>query len=282
MDHFAPDYKKSLLVLRNDWQDCTKCELGQRRDAVGGNFVFGEGIPRGIMFIGEGPGRDEEENGRPFTGKSGKILRHVIARLNIERFYITNVVSCRSCGQKYDTEGNPSYRWDRSRGLKVPIILDQPPTPIQRATCLPRLYEEIYLVDPVIIVALGAEVSKMLSRKAITISRDSGTTMTITIPGAGYRPVVTEKRRVWARRIHGQLVTPVEQNEVEYLMMPIIHPAFALRNQSDARWKNPVQMFVEGMKIASQIYYHHTLEIYGDRPPIGIVTEDDVLEAMQE
>lgn len=234
------------------------------------------------MFIGEGPGRDEEKHGRPFIGKSGQILRHCIAKLNIERYYITNVVSCRSCGQKYDTEGNPSYRWDRKAGAQVPIILDKPPTPAQMAACMPRLYEEIYLVDPVLIVSLGAEASKALSRKAVTISRDSGTTTTITIPGAGYRPVLTEKKRAWARKVRGELVTPVAQNEVEYLMMPLLHPAFALRNQSDARWKNPVQMFVEGMKTAAQIYYRYVLEVHGDRPNIGIVTEDDILEAMQE
>lgn len=277
-----PDYRKSLLVLKNDWQDCTSCALGQQRKAKNGSFVFGEGFNRGIMFIGEGPGKNEEKEGRPFIGKSGKILRHVIARLNIEYFYITNVVSCRSCGQKYDTEGNPSFYWDRNRGVKVPRIVDKPPTTAQMATCMPRLYEEIYLVDPVLIVALGAEASKSLSHKAITISRDSGSTMTIEVPGAGYRPILTEKRRAWARKVRGQLITPVEQNQVRYLMMPIIHPAFALRNQSDTRWKNPVQMFVEGMQMASQIYYRKTLEIYGDRPNIGMLTEDDVLEAMQE
>lgn len=278
----APDYRKTLLVLKNDWRDCTKCELGLQREAKGGNFVFGEGLTRGIMFIGEGPGKDEEASGRPFVGKSGKILRHVIARLNIERYYISNIVSCRSCGQQYDTEGNPSYRWDRHSGTKVPIIVDKLPTSAQMAACMPRLYEELYLVDPLLIVALGAEASKVLAKKAITISRDSGSTMTITIPGAGYSPVLTEKRRLWARNVRGDFVMPVARNEVAYHMMPIIHPAFALQNQSDARWQNPVQMFVEGMRLASKIYYRMALEIYGDRPNLGVITEDDVLEAMRE
>lgn len=275
-----PDYQKSLQVLKNDWQDCTECELGQRRDASGGNFVFGEGYPRGIMFIGKGPSREDDRGGRVALSKSGQMLRHVIAKLNIERYYITNIVSCRSCAQKHDTEGNPSYRYQN--GLAVPIILDGPPTPKQAEACSQRLNEEIYLVDPHIIVALGGEAAKALSRKAVTISQDSGTTMTITIPGAGYRPVLTEKRKAWARKVRGQLVTPVAQNEVEYLMMPIIDPGFALRNQSDARWNNPVQMFVEGMKKAAQIYYRYMLDVHGDKPTIGIITEDDVLEAMQE
>ena len=136
----GPDYHKSLLVLKNDWQDCTACELGQQREAKGGAFVFGEGFTRGIMFIGEGPGKDEEAEGRPFIGKSGKILRHIIARLNIERYYITNIVSCRSCGLAYDTEGNPKYRRDYATKQMVPWIQDQPPTPSQMATCMPRLY----------------------------------------------------------------------------------------------------------------------------------------------
>lgn len=244
--------------------------------------MFGEGFPRGIMFIGKGATREDERDGHVALSKGGQILRHIIAKLNIERYYITNLVSCRSCGQKHDTEGNPSYRWDRNSGVKVPIIQDKVPTLPQIAACSPRLNEEIYLVDPVIIVALGGETAKALSRKAISISRDSGTTMTITIPGAGSKPVLTEKRQLWARKVRGQLVTPVAQNEVEYLMMPIIDPGFALRNQSDERWKNPVQMFVEGMKATAQIYYRYMLDVHGDSPTIGIVTEDDVLEAMQE
>jgi uracil-DNA glycosylase len=278
----GPDYRKSLAVLKNDWQDCKECELGVQREAKGGPFIFGEGFPRGIMFIGAGPGKDEEKNGRPFIGKGGQILRHIIAKLNIERHYVTNVVTCRSCGQAYDTEGNPRYRRDYKTKNLVPWIQDGPPTPAQVAACMPRLHEEIYLVDPILIVSLGAEASKALSRKAISISRDSGTMMTITIPGAGFQPVLTEKRRLWARKVRGQLVTPVAQTEVKYLMMPLIHPAFALRNSSDARWKNPVQLFIEGMKQAAQIYYRYMLEVHGDRPNIGIVTEDDVLEAMQE
>ncbi len=234
------------------------------------------------MFIGEGPGKDEETWGRPFIGRSGKILRHAISKLAIDRCYITNVVNCRSCAQDYDNEGHPKYRKDYKTGNLEPVINDQAPTPAQAQACLPRLYEEIYLVDPVIIVALGGSAANALAKRAVRIQAESGTTVTIKVPGAGRRPTLTEKRQIWARRVKGALVMPHIQTEVEYLMMPLIHPAFVARKQRDERWMNPVQVFAEGLRKAASIYDRYMFEVHGDHPSARELSENDIHEAMNE
>jgi uracil-DNA glycosylase len=282
-DVIVPDYRKSLPVLRSEWETCTRCDLGERRNTVGGQFVFGEGTPGGIMFIGEGPGVDEEANGRPFVGKSGKILRHAINRLGIDRYYITNVVTCRSCAQAYTPEGQPKYKKNWKTGVMEPRIIDQPPTPAQMHACLPRLYEEIYLVDPKIIVALGVSSAEVLARRPVTIQRESGTTIAISIPGAGRKPTVTDKKKVWARTVRGALIAPHVPNNVEYLMIPLLHPAFVARKQKDERWMNPVQMFAEGMKKIVAVYDRYMFEVYGDQPgAVRELAESDIHEAMME
>ncbi len=275
----SPDYRKSLQQLRYEWENCTECELGQRREAVQGQFVFGEGALRSVMFIGEGPGKDEEAQGRPFIGKSGGILRAVLGKLRLP-YYLTNIVACRSCSQSYDTEGNPRYRRDYKTKAVVPVIQDAPPTPAQMAACMPRLYEEIYLVDPVFIVALGAEAAKSLSSGSMSIIAESGKTREITIPGAGAHPSLTEKRRLWARKVRGELVMPVEQNQVRYLMMSLVHPAYIARKHKDERHGNPVQLFLDGMKKASRIYTRYMREVHGQHHDAGSLHEDDVYQAI--
>lgn len=278
-----PDYRKTLATLRDEWCSCTKCELGQRREATGGKFVFGEGTPRGIMFIGEGPGKDEEVQGRPFIGRSGKFLRHIISKLQLNRCYLTNVVTCRSCGQAYDGEGNPRVWTDRRTGEQTPAIKDQAPLPGQMQACLPRLYEEIYMVDPVLIVALGGPSAEVLSGKPASVLAESGMTKEIRIPGAGYRPNLTAKRKVWVRKVRGEMIMPVDQNQVSYLMMTLVHPAYAIRKRKDERMGNPLEIFVGGMQKAVELYERYALEVYGDAAPqMRQLSEEEILEAIED
>lgn len=278
-----PDFRKSLPQLCAEWEGCTKCSLGERRAEVGGSFVFGEGRTRGIMFIGEGPGRDEEIAGRPFIGRSGKVLRHLINKLALTDVYITNVVACRSCGPSYDPEGNVRKRRNYHTGEEEVDIRDMPPLPVQMQACLPRLYEEIYLVDPLLIVALGGPSAEILSGSPAKVLSESGVTKEITIPGAGHHANLTAKKQVWLRKVRGEMIMPVDQNEVRYLMMTLVHPAHVLRKRKDQRLDNPMQIFLQGMKKAADIYERQVLEIYGDAVPAARdLTEEDFLEAIEE
>lgn len=263
-----PDIRKHLSTLRQEWGGCTQCELGVRRLEVGGSFVFGEGITGGVMFIGEGPGVNEEEKGRPFIGDSGQLLRNAIEEAKLDRYYISNVVACRSCAQAYDNSGQPVMKYNYDTRRHEPKIQDRPPTPPQLQACLPRIHEEIYLVDPLLIVGLGGEACKVLQGgKAITITKETGVPRAIEIPGASFNALLTEKKRVWARKIRGELRMPVVQNMVRYLMVPIIHPAYALRFAEDQRHGSPMHDFAKGMKLVKAIYERILREVYRGQHP---------------
>ena len=129
--------EETLTDIRNDLGDCQRCPLSQRRT----NLVFGEGRPDAeLMFVGEGPGRDEDLQGRPFVGRSGQLLTDIIVKgmqLRREDSYIANIVKCR-----------PTDNRD--------------PSPEEARTCLPFLKRQIAVIQPRIIVALGRVASQYL------------------------------------------------------------------------------------------------------------------------
>jgi DNA polymerase len=130
------DKSAALRVIREEIGDCTRCKLSQART----NIVFGVGDPHArIMFIGEGPGADEDVQGEPFVGRAGQLLNNMIAAMGIRRedVYIGNVVKCRP----------PKNR---------------APERDESDTCGPFLMRQISVVRPEIIVALGATAAKYL------------------------------------------------------------------------------------------------------------------------
>lgn len=273
-----PDYRQTLEDLKDTWKACTACELGQRRLSTGGAFVFGEGMTGGIMFVGEGPGREEEKKGRPFVGPSGEILRAAITKLKIDQYYITNSVSCRSCAQAYNSEGQAVYGTNRRTGTKFPIIKDEAPTPIQLAACRPRLQQEIYLVDPILIVAVGGQAARALTGRSISVTKERGNTFEITIPGAGYRASVTPKTRAWYRKHKGVPILPVLPSTVTYLVLPTLHPSFVSRKRMDKRHDNPTSQFVRDMKYVAEIYNRYKLETAGELRAVPELEEEDLFE----
>jgi len=119
----------ALEAIREELGECTRCPLHKGRL----NIVFGEGNPHArLMFVGEGPGADEDREGRPFVGRAGQLLTKMIKAMNLERsdIYISNVVKCRPPGNR-----------------------DPERTEIR--TCLPFLEAQIEAVSPEIIVTLG-------------------------------------------------------------------------------------------------------------------------------
>jgi len=121
--------KTSWAELMNSLDGCEKCRLCQQRT----NIVPGEGNPNAdIMFIGEGPGRDEDMQGRPFVGASGQLLDRMIHAIGMERteVYIANVVKCRP-------------------------PMNRNPEPDEANACMPYLRQQFVLIAPKIIVLLG-------------------------------------------------------------------------------------------------------------------------------
>jgi DNA polymerase len=130
------DKPAALRVIREDIGDCTRCKLSRGRT----NIVFGVGSPQArIMFVGEGPGADEDAQGEPFVGRAGQLLNNMIQAMGLRRedVYIANVVKCRP----------PDNRT---------------PERDECETCGPFLMRQIAVVRPEIVVALGATAAKFL------------------------------------------------------------------------------------------------------------------------
>jgi DNA polymerase len=275
-----PDFRKSLPFLRSEWEGCTRCALGVYRNETNSAFVFGEGTAGGIMFVGEGPGKDEAAEGRPFVGASGRLIRHVIARLGVTQYYITNAVCCRSCKPDVDGEGKIRTRINYRTRREEQVIRDEPPKPLEIDACRARLYEEVYLVDPTIIVALGKQAADALARRSVSITAECGKPTKIFIPGAGAVPSITEKKKVWARKVRSELVLPTEPSEVEYLMVPVFHPAYVLSRQAEdpSKTNTTLRVFLDALKKAVVIHNRMRLEVYGDSVDVKDIDESDVFE----
>jgi DNA polymerase len=257
------DARKPLTELHREWQGCMRCPLGPKREDSGGRQAYGEGRTGGIMWIGEGPGSNEAEQGRPFVGASGNVLRKSLNKLGLaECSYISNVVICRSFGPKHDNGGQPMTRFDRRTGRRLPIFQDEAPPTAAVNTCLSRLYEEIYLVDPILIVALGGEAAKAILRRPVKVTEKRGTTTSVNVPGVWNTPDRTGKGN-WLRKQGGVINYPTSQNYVHYLMFITLHPAFVLRSQADQSFGNPTQVFIKDMHFINDIYFRHLKEAYG-------------------
>ena len=127
----------SLGSLAATAAGCTLCRLSEKRQTV----VFGEGDPKaGVMFIGEGPGAEEDRTGRPFVGQAGRLLDRMIFAMGFKRqeVYIANVVKCRPPGNR-------------------------DPKDDEVAACADYLDRQIDLIEPEVIVALGKPASRRLT-----------------------------------------------------------------------------------------------------------------------
>ncbi|WP_321531156.1 uracil-DNA glycosylase [uncultured Desulfuromonas sp.] len=138
----------SLEEIRQDLGECQRCGLAQGRKSI----VFGSGNPHAeLVFVGEGPGRDEDEQGVPFVGEAGRLLERILFAMGYEReqVYICNVVKCRP----------PQNR---------------NPQPDEIAACEPFLKQQLASLKPRVIVALGKFATQTLLQQQTPISRLRG------------------------------------------------------------------------------------------------------------
>jgi DNA polymerase len=142
---FAGD---SLERIRQDLGDCTRCPLCRDRKRL----VFGEGAADArLVFVGEGPGFEEDQQGRPFVGPAGQLLTRIIGAMHLtrEQVYICNVVKCRP----------PKNRT---------------PEPVEIKTCRPFLERQLAAIQPLVICTLGAVATSTLMGRNISITRLRG------------------------------------------------------------------------------------------------------------
>lgn len=142
------DRAAALLAIQNEIGDCTRCPLAfEGRHKI----VFGDGDPNAeLLFVGEAPGADEDQQGIPFVGRGGQLLNNMIAAMGLDRtrVYIANIAKCRP----------PKNRV---------------PEPIEAMTCTPFLFQQIGVVRPKLIVALGATAATYLlgSKASLSVLR---------------------------------------------------------------------------------------------------------------
>jgi DNA polymerase len=130
------DRANALHLIREEIGDCARCPLSATRNKI----VFGDGdLNARLMFVGEGPGADEDAQGLPFVGRGGQLLNNMINAMGLKReeVYIANIVKCRP----------PKNRV---------------PEPVEANTCAPFLFQQIGVVRPEVIVALGSTAATYL------------------------------------------------------------------------------------------------------------------------
>ncbi|HLX62766.1 MAG TPA: uracil-DNA glycosylase [Planctomycetota bacterium] len=173
LEGITPDKEERWRLLEARAKACVNCVLHEGRT----NVVFGTGNRKAkLVFVGEGPGQDEDLQGEPFVGRAGQLLNKIIGAMGLKRedVYICNTVKCRP----------PNNRT---------------PLPDEIAACSPFLTEQLELISPRVIVALGAPAAKTL------LNTSSG---------------ITSLRGRW----HWYKTIPV---------MPTFHPAFVLRQYTE-------------------------------------------------
>jgi DNA polymerase len=177
----ARDKAAALAEIRERVSVCTKCpHLARSRTQT----VFGVGNPDAeLMFVGEAPGADEDRQGEPFVGRAGQLLTRIIETMGLTRadVYIANILKCRP---------------DMPNGAAG----NRPPTPAEMGTCISYLIEQIEIIEPKVIVALGATAAEGL---------------------LGARGAVRELRGHW-------------RSFRETPLMITYHPSYLLRNQAQS------------------------------------------------
>lgn len=138
----------NLDELNHACRNCRKCSLERTRNTV----VFGDGNPRSpLMFVGEGPGQQEDATGIPFVGKAGQFLDDMLDLIDLNRsnYYICNIVKCRPPGNR-------------------------DPLPVEQEACMDYLRGQIRIIRPKLIVCLGRIAAQRLIRSDYKISREHG------------------------------------------------------------------------------------------------------------
>ena len=175
----AAERAAALQLIREEIGECTRCALHKGRNKI----VFGDGDPAArLMFVGEGPGADEDAQGLPFVGKAGQLLNNMIAAMGLRReeVYIANVVKCRPPGNRV-------------------------PEQEEGATCSPFLVRQIDVVRPQVLVALGATAATWLlgSRQPLAglrgrVHSARGTKLIVTYHPAYLLRDPRQKKEAWA------------------------------------------------------------------------------------
>jgi DNA polymerase len=190
----------SLAGLREAARDCTACPLWR----TGTQTVFGEGLKRARLFlVGEQPGDREDLAGRPFVGPAGRLLDEALAEAGIDRAdaYVTNVVK--------------HFKWE-PRGKRR---IHQKPNWSEIAACRPWLDGELAVVQPAVLVCLGATAAQALLGREVRVTRDRGRLL---------------------------------ETELAPAALATVHPSSILRAPDDDSRRRERALFVDDLRVAAK------------------------------
>jgi DNA polymerase len=175
------DRAERMEALRLPALGCTRCGLAATRTHV----VFGEGNPCApLVFVGEGPGENEDATGRPFVGRAGKLLDEVLRRngMTREHVYICNVIKCRAAAMQ-------NGRW-----------INRPPAAEEIAACQPWLEQQLGIIKPLVLVCLGAPAASTMIHRGFRMTSERGRWFT----SSPYAPWATAAfHPAYVLRLHG-------------------------------------------------------------------------------
>lgn len=216
-----PGKTAALQSLYETYKDCTRCSLGFTRI----KFVFGVGSPDAeVLFIGEGPGYEEDRRGEPFVGKAGQLLDKMMAAIGLSRqtnAYIANIVKCHPMANPQTPE---------ARGN------DRPPSPEEVEACSPILLRQIAVMQPKIIVTLGSPSTKMILKTKDGITGLRGKFFPFAVD-AFYPETAPEAAELFAEAAQKDadsrppIIDAATRESLRSIqILPTYHPAALLRN----------------------------------------------------
>lgn len=211
---------RALAAIAKEATGCKRCDIWE----CGGRVVFGEGaVAAPLMLVGEQPGDQEDRAGHPFVGPAGRLLDEALAAAGFDRdaVYVTNVVK----HFKFEPRGKRR--------------LHQRPTAGEIDICKWWLWQEIRLVQPRLVLALGASALRGLLGKSVPVGKSRGHVMAIGMPDATEVPDSIPQA---SQLRHAQ--------DWQGALLVSIHPSFILRQRDDASRRRVKQGFIKDLKQA--------------------------------
>ena len=249
--------QEELKKLHEGWSNCNRCVLGKRREEFKLKQVYGTGALRGVMFISSSPNGDNEQTGSPVSGDDMLLLRGAVSKYKLDKYaYYTTISSCRSAEVATTKTGRPRTYTDKAGKVHV-VWEDKPLATPTVLECKPRILQEIYLVDPLVIVTLGPQAANILLKNRSALSFIRGSVENLVVDGRSLIPVLTEKKKEWIRSYKGKEWKVVSSpRPVRYLCVPTYHPEYVMstiQNESSGDGSKEFLDFISDIKLVADI-----------------------------
>lgn len=279
---YQPDDALSTGDLYTKWSGCRQCKLGDNLALRATDTPEGDEPPQqprrtgsshGLLVVGLAPSRNDERDGahfgrgpwnrdkRTYDPSGGDLLKALFRKLQMGQVFYTSLVACRSCELQLNEDGTP--RTFERKGAQMPYYKDRPPLYPEISACQPRLWEEIYCVDPLLILSTQPEVTQYLLGKRCLADGEVGQ---MGIPGVTKIPR-QDARGQYTRMMRGVRVPYLTPTLLKYPVMQIPNPDLALQRHANKRQDGELNQLKQCVQLAVQVYQRY-------REESGLTTEE--------